>query len=199
MIGCLALAQTTSVRIDEQELEDARWFYRARKSRKCSKASPAGAERTQPHGDRSSSDTLLARIRRLRTTFDQASTAAVAARLRGAAFLAAAFLGAAFLAATFFGAAFLETACFVAAFLTGARLRAVLSDMPSAVAFWRVAPSVRFSCLAILDAGSLRARPFSGANVFLGPGAARGRLLARRGFGHFVSVSRHNIGLDKLA
>jgi NAD+ diphosphatase len=28
MIGCLALAQTTSVRIDEQELEDARWFSR---------------------------------------------------------------------------------------------------------------------------------------------------------------------------
>jgi hypothetical protein len=29
--------------------------------------------------------------------------------------------------------------------------------MPSAVAFWRVAPSVRFSALAICEAGSLRA------------------------------------------
>ncbi len=45
-------------------------------------------------------------------------------------------------------------------FFAGVRfLRAELSDTPKAVAFWRVALSVRLSALAIFATGSLRAMP----------------------------------------
>jgi len=82
--------------------------------------------------------------------------AAFFAALAGAAF--AAFAGAVFLA----GADFFEATTFEAAtFFAGARLRAVLSETPKAVAFWRVAPSVRLRLLAILEAGSLRAKLLS--------------------------------------
>jgi hypothetical protein len=74
---------------------------------------------------------------------------------RRALFLAD-FFGAAFFAAAFFGAA-LRAVDFFAAGLAAARPRVVLSETPSAVAFCRVAPSVRFSDLAIAEAGSLRA------------------------------------------
>lgn len=42
MIGCFALAQTTAVRIDEQELEDARWFTRAEVREMFEKRHPQG-------------------------------------------------------------------------------------------------------------------------------------------------------------
>src|SRR5260370_36664681 len=45
-------------------------------------------------------------------------------------------------------------------FFAGARfLGFILSEMPSIVALWRVAPSVRFRDLAIFESGSLRAMP----------------------------------------
>src|SRR5271167_470367 len=75
--------------------------------------------------------------------------------------LAAAFFAGAFFAAAFFGAAFLATVLRAVVFGPAVRPRVVLSEMPSAVAFWRVAPSVRFSALAICEAGSLRAIDFS--------------------------------------
>jgi hypothetical protein len=78
-----------------------------------------------------------------------------------ALFFAAAFLGAAFFAAAFLGAAF-RAVVFLAGDLAAApRPRVVLSETPSAVAFCRVAPSVRFNDLAIADAGSLRAMDFN--------------------------------------
>ena len=75
--------------------------------------------------------------------------------------MAAAFFAGAFLAAAFFGAAFLATVLRAVLLVAAALPRVVFSDMPSAVAFWRVAPSVRFSALAIAEAGSLRANDFS--------------------------------------
>ena len=80
-----------------------------------------------------------------------------------ALFLAAAFFGATFLAAAFFGAALragAEAGALRATVFAAARPRVVLSETPSAVAFCRVAPSVRFSALAIAEAGSLRAIDF---------------------------------------
>jgi NADH pyrophosphatase NudC (nudix superfamily) len=48
MIGCLAEARTSTLRVDESELEDARWFTRAEAAQLLAGTHPAGLVAPQP-------------------------------------------------------------------------------------------------------------------------------------------------------